>query len=210
VNTELPRTVANVLRKCASSSPIPTAVAVMACLATTIGQPAIAYLTKCMMDALVARSIGGTVRWTCAEFALVAMVAVLARVRASATILMQTRLALRLKLELARSVARRPLSEFESSAFYDTVVRSRRAAEQRAGELVSAAYDATEGMLAVLLYAVILARFSPTALLLLGTIIPSIVVDLRAANEEVVLEKKRTNVSRRASYCEDVLLKRFS
>lgn len=130
--------------------------------------PAIAWVGKALVDAVVARSEVQAEQWVLVEVALVTALLVLGR---SITVVRQTvgaKLGHDVNVRILDKATTLELSDFESPAFYDQLTRARREASSRPIAVVTESFDLTRSLLTLSGYAALLVGYSPLACLALA------------------------------------------
>ncbi|HMJ12936.1 MAG TPA: ABC transporter ATP-binding protein [Polyangiaceae bacterium] len=196
------RTLALVWR---SSRPLTLALMLLTLVGAAV-PPAIAYVGKHIVDAVVARSAELALRWVIIELALVATLASVQRGLSLVRIVLGARLGIDINVNILDKALGLDLEHFEDSEFYDKLTRARREASSRPVALVTDAFQLVQHVLTLAGYAALLVRFSPWAALgLLVATVPATLAEMRYSKAAFRLRNWRSPESRRLMYLEHVL-----
>src|SRR5580700_4487707 len=127
----------------------------------------IAWVGKAIMDAVVARARGATIRWVCYELALVAASALVQRALGLVRSLLGARLGIDINVLILEKALALDLRFFEDPEFYDKLTRARREASSRPIALVTESFGLVQSIITLVGYAALLVRFSGWAVLAL-------------------------------------------
>lgn len=193
-------------RLAVSSSPRGMAALVALTLTAAALPPAIAWVGKLLVDAVVGRAPDDAVRYVAIELALVATLVVLAR---GTQLLRQTlgaRLGHGVNVMILDKALHLDLADFEDPAFYDQLTRARREASSRPIGVVMQVFDLAKGVLTLSGYAALLFGYSPLVCLALAAAsIPATVAEVVFGRAAFRLRNWRSPDSRRLFYMERVL-----
>ncbi|MCC6624547.1 MAG: ABC transporter ATP-binding protein [Deltaproteobacteria bacterium] len=171
---------------------------------------AIALVGKELVDAIVLATRGAphdaVVDWLVVEAALVVALATVQRVLGILRSLLRAQLGHRVNVLILDKALQLELAHFEDADFYDRVTRARREASQRPLSLVTRTFEAIQSGITVTSYAVLLAAFSPLALLVLVAAgLPAFFAEAKFAGDAFRLFKWRTPEVREQGYLETVV-----
>lgn len=199
---QAPRTLALVWR----SSPRTTLVLAGLTLVAAGLAPAVAWVGKQIVDAVVARSAEGALRWVAIELGLVATQAAVQRGLVLIRQTLGARLALDVNVMILEKAQTLELRHFEDPEFYDRLTRARREASSRPISVVSELFQLGQNVLTLAGYAALLLQFSGWAVLvLLLAAVPATVAEMRFSNLAFRLRNWRAPESRKLNYLEFAL-----
>jgi ATP-binding cassette subfamily B protein len=194
---------------------------VIATLVAGLLPAAIAWVGKILVDVIVHASGGqalpgpggiphdGTdalVPWLLVELGLVILLAVNLRLSGIWRSLLRAQLGHRVNVMILDKALELELVHFEDSELYDRITRARREASQRPLSLVLRTFDGIQAGLSLLTYALLLAAFSPLAVLVLVVAgVPAFLAEAKFAGDAFRLFKWRTPEVREQTYLETVL-----
>jgi ATP-binding cassette subfamily B protein len=188
-----------------SSRPLTFALMLLTLFGAAI-PPAVAYVGKRIVDAVVAREGDMTLRWVIVEFALVAGMALVQRGLSLVRTVLGARLGIDINVQILDKALGLDLEHFEDSEFYDKLTRARREASSRPVALVTDAFQLVQHALTLAGYAALLVRFSPWAALgLVLATIPATLAEMRFSKAAFRLRNWRSPESRKLLYLEHVL-----
>ncbi|MBV9949137.1 MAG: ABC transporter ATP-binding protein, partial [Myxococcales bacterium] len=188
-----------------SSAPM-TAALVALTLGGALAPLGVAYAGKRIVDAVVARSQGGTLRWVLVELALVAFLAGVQRGQGLLRSVLGARLGVDINVSILEKALRLDIAHFEDADFYDKLTRARREASVRPIGLVSDAFALVQSLVTLAGYAALLVRFSAwTVLALFAATIPATLAEMRFSKLVFKVRNWRSPESRRLMYLEYVL-----
>ena len=175
--------------------------------------PAIAWVGKLLVDAVVLAADSGlaadadaALRLVLVEGVLVLVQAAGMRAQLTAGSLLRAQLGHRVNHLILEKALELDLIDFEDSEFYDKLTRARREASSRPLSLVNRSFSLIQTGLSLASYTVLLLRFSPWAvLLLLGAAIPAFVVEARFSGAAFRLFKWKSPETRQQMYLETVI-----
>jgi ATP-binding cassette subfamily B protein len=188
-----------------SSRPLTFALMLLTLVGAAI-PPAVAYVGKRIVDAVVAREGDLTLRWVIVEFALVAGMALVQRGLGLVRTVLGARLGIDINVQILDKALGLDLEHFEDSEFYDKLTRARREASSRPVALVTDAFQLVQHVLTLVGYAALLVRFSPWAALgLVLATVPATLAEMRFSKAAFRLRNWRSPESRKLLYLEHVL-----
>ena len=189
-----------------ASSPSGMGALVALTLSSAALPPAIAWVGKLLVDAVVAKDPDAALRWVLVELALVAALVLLSR---GTQLLRQTlgaRLGHGVNVMILEKALRLDLADFEDPAFYDQLTRARREASSRPIAVVMQVFDSVKGALTLAGYAALLCGYSPLVCLALGIAsLPATIAEVRFGQAAFRLRNWRSPDTRRLYYVERVL-----
>ncbi len=174
----------------------------------------IAWVGQHLIDAIVVAARAGSTaaqhdevaRWLAIEAALVVALAIAARVLAMQRALLRALLGHRVNVMILEKALEMDLVHFEDAELYDRMTRARREASSRPLSLVSRTFEGIQTSISLVSYAVLLADFSPLAMLVLAAAgLPSFFAEAKFAGDAFRLFKWRTPETREQTYLETVL-----
>jgi ATP-binding cassette subfamily B protein len=166
----------------------------------------VAYVGKRIVDAVVARSRHGTLRWVLVELALVAAMASVQRGLSLVRSLLGARLGIDINVTILEKALGLDLRYFEDPEFYDKLTRARREASTRPIALVTESFGLVQSAITLAGYAALLVRFSAWSVLaLFAATIPATVAEMRFSKLAFKVRNWRSPESRRLLYLEYVL-----
>jgi ATP-binding cassette, subfamily B, bacterial len=185
----------------------------LALLTLTAGaMPAsVAYVGSLIVDAVVAamRAGGGAqrvVELVILEGVLVASIAAAQRGLSLCQSLMRAQLGQRVNVMILEKALTLELEHFEDSEFYDKLTRARREASTRPLSLVTRTFGLVQNAISLVSYGVLLARFSPWAVLvLLAAGLPAFVAEAKFSGDAFRLFRWRSPETRMQIYLETVI-----
>jgi ATP-binding cassette subfamily B protein len=188
----------------------PTLLAVLVGLTAVSGllPPAVAWVGQRIVDGVVHAKgdVTPALGWLAVEVVLVVGLAVVARGRTAATSLLRARLGHRVNVQILEKALTLDLAHFEDAAFYDRLTRARREASSRPLSLVTHTLDLGRTTLMLGSFGVLLAGFSPWAVLVLVAAgIPSFYVEARFSGEAFRLFSWRAPEAREQNYLETLI-----
>jgi ATP-binding cassette subfamily B protein len=168
--------------------------------------PAIAWVGKLLVDAVVARDPDAAVRFVGIELGLVATLVLLSR---GTQLLRQTlgaRLGHTVNVMILEKAQKLDLADFEDPAFYDQLTRARREASSRPIGVVMQVFDVAKGVLTLSGYAALLLGYSPLVCLALAAAsLPATIAEVVFGRAAFRLRNWRSPDNRRLYYMERVL-----
>ncbi len=189
----------------ASSAKLTVALAVLTLAASAV-PPAIAWAGKAIVDAVVAHSREGTIRWVAIELGLVVAQATVTRSLGLVRSVLGSRLGVDVNVAILSRATKLELRHFEDPEFYDRMTRARREASMRPVTLVTDAFALVQSALTLAGYAAILVRFSPwVVLVLMIATVPATIAEMRFSKTAFRVRNWRSPESRRLMYLEYVL-----
>ncbi|MFO0747076.1 MAG: ABC transporter ATP-binding protein [Myxococcota bacterium] len=171
---------------------------------------AVALVGKQLVDAIVASTKGqpsdAVIRWLVVEAVLVVALAAVTRTLAMLRSLLRALLGQRVNVLILEKALELELVHFEDAELYDRMTRARREASSRPLSLVSRTFDAIQSAISLTSYAVLLAAFSPLALLvMIAAGVPSFIAEAKFAGDAFRLFKWRTPEVREQGYLEMII-----
>ncbi|HEY0708699.1 MAG TPA: ABC transporter ATP-binding protein, partial [Polyangia bacterium] len=178
--------------------------------------PAIAYVGKVIIDAVVAARAAapgtpeaGTdpvVQWVLIELGLIVAAALCERALGLVRQLVGARLAIDVNIMILEKALTLSLRHFEDSEFYDKLTRARREASSRPLSLVQENFQVLRNVLTLAGYIALLTRFSPWfVVVLLVATIPAFASETSFSKARFRLRNWRAPESRKLNYLEYVL-----
>jgi ATP-binding cassette subfamily B protein len=166
----------------------------------------IAYTGKRIVDAVVDRAAGATLRWVLVELALVVAMASVQRGLGLIRSLLGARLGIDVNVTILEKALGLDLRWFEDADFYDKLTRARREASSRPIALVTEAFGLIQSVVTLVGYAALLVRFNGLAVLALcAATVPATVAEMRFSKLAFKVRNWRSPESRRLLYLEYVL-----
>jgi ATP-binding cassette subfamily B protein len=166
----------------------------------------VAYAGKRIVDAVVARSREGTIRWVLVELALVVALAVVQRGLGLVRSLLGARLGVDINVAILEKALGLDLRFFEDADFYDKLTRARREASSRPIALVTGSFGLVQSVVTLAGYAALLLRFRAwTVVALALATIPATLAEMRYSKLAFKVRNWRSPDSRRLLYLEYVL-----
>jgi len=180
-------------------------------LAAGILPAGVAYVGALIVDAVVAAMRSGAsaravVELVVLEGALVASIAAAQRGLSLCQSLLRAQLGQRVNVMILEKALTLELQHFEDSEFYDKLTRARREASTRPLSLVTRTFGLVQNAISLVSYAVLLARFSPWAVLvLLLAGLPAFVAEAKFSGDAFRLFRWRSPETRMQIYLETVI-----
>jgi ATP-binding cassette, subfamily B, bacterial len=166
----------------------------------------VAYAGKRIVDAVVAHSREGTLRWVAVEMALVTTLSLVQRGLAFVRSQLGARLGIDINVTILEKALDLDLRFFEDPEFYDKLTRARREASSRPIALVSESFGLVQSLITLAGYAALLVRFSGWAVLALCVAtLPATLAEMRFSKLAFRVRNWRSPESRRLLYLEYVL-----
>jgi ATP-binding cassette subfamily B protein len=166
----------------------------------------VAYAGKRIVDAVVAHSRGGTLRWVVVELALVTVLATVQRGLGLVRNVLGARLGIDINVTILEKALGLALSHFEDPDFYDKLTRARREASSRPIALVTESFGLVQSIITLVGYAALLVRFNAWSVLaLFAATVPATVAEMRFSKMAFKIRNWRSPESRRLLYLEYVL-----
>jgi ATP-binding cassette, subfamily B, bacterial len=193
-----------------TSSRLTVAMALLT-LAAGILPAAVAYVGALIVDAVVAVMRSGAsarpvVELVVLEGALVATIAAAQRGLSLCQSLLRAQLGQRVNVMILEKALTLELQHFEDSEFYDKLTRARREASTRPLSLVTRTFGLVQNAISLVSYAVVLARFSPWAVLvLLLAGLPAFAAEAKFSGDAFRLFRWRSPETRMQIYLETVI-----
>lgn len=168
--------------------------------------PAIAFVGKKIVDAVVAGSSEDALRWVAVELALVVAQAAVQRANTLVNGVLGSRLGVDINLMILERATKLELRHFEDPDFYDRLTRARREASSRPLGLVLNSYALLTHSLTLAGYAALLVGYNAWVVLaLMVAVVPGTIAEMRYAKEGFRMRNWRSPDSRKALYFEHVL-----
>jgi ATP-binding cassette, subfamily B, bacterial len=198
------------------SSPGGTVVLAVLTVVSAALAPAIAYVGKIIVDAVVAaRGASGpaaeaatlqAVTWVVIELGLVAASALIERGLGLCRQLVGSRLGIDVNTRILEKALTLDLRHFEDSEYYDKLTRARREASSRPLSLVQENFQVLRNGLTLAGYSVLLVTFAPwLVLVLLAATIPAFAAEAAFSRAGFRLRNRRAPEVRRLNYLEYVM-----
>jgi ATP-binding cassette subfamily B protein len=177
---------------------------------------AMAYVGALIIDAVLAAtkiaSDSGVINMT-RVFTLVVIEALIVAALAGAQrgislcqALLRAQLGQRVNVMILEKALTLELAQFEDSEFYDKLTRARREASSRPLSLINRTFGLGQNMISLISYGVLLAQFSPWAVLILVLAgLPAFVAETRFSGEAFTLFRWRSPETRMQMYLESVI-----
>jgi len=166
----------------------------------------VAYAGKRIVDAVVSRSGGATLRWVLCELGLVVSMALVQRGLGLVRSVLGARLGVDINVTILEKALGLDLRFFEDPDFYDKLTRARREASSRPIALITTAFGLVQSAITLLGYGALLVRFSGWAVLALClATVPATVAEMRFSKLAFKIRNWRSPESRRLTYLEYVL-----
>ncbi len=199
------------------SSPRGTVALAALTLVSAVIPPAIAYVGKIIIDAVVeSRStatallhdaaVNRALSWVVLELGLVMLSALLERALGLVRQLVGTRLGIDVNVMILEKALRLDLRHFENAEFYDKLTRARREASSRPLSLIQENFQVLRNGLTLAGYMAMLAGFSAwTVLALLVATVPAFLAEAKFSGVAFRLRNWRSPDARQLSYLEYVM-----
>jgi ATP-binding cassette subfamily B protein len=166
----------------------------------------VAVAGKRIVDAVVAHSREGTLRWVLFELACVVVLALVQRGLGLVRSLLGARLGVDINVTILEKALGLDLRFFEDADFYDKLTRARREASSRPIALITDSFGLVQSVLTLAGYAALLVHFSGWAVLALAlATVPATVAEMRFSKLAFKIRNWRSPESRRLLYLEYVL-----
>ena len=175
---------------------------------------AAAWVGKLIVDSVVAgiaaggdaASTAAVLRYVALEALIVTAIAAATRVISTCESLLRAQLGQRVNEMILEKALTLDIRHFEDSEFYDKLTRARREASSRPLSLVTKTFGLLQNSIALTSYAVLLAAFSPWAVVLLVVAgLPAFVAEAKFSGDAFRLFKWRSPETRKQLYLEAVL-----
>ncbi len=145
------------------------------------------------------------------EFVLIMLSAILTQARTLIEHVLHARLNYSINTLIIRKALSLDLQFFEDSKFYDQLQNARREADWRALSIMNASFLATQNLLTLISFAVLLLAFSPfVALILFVAVLPAFIAQNRFSRLSFRMLSWRAPEARRMNYFEYLLTDIFS
>ncbi len=168
--------------------------------------PAMAYVGKLIIDAVVAQNSERTIKMVLIEFGLIALTSLVLRVLFLSRTLLGNRLGIEVNAMILQKSIELDLAQIENSEFYDKLTRARREASSRSLQMVTDSFQFVQNLLTLLGYITLLFAFSPWAVFaLIIASIPATISEMVFATVSFQLYNWRSQDRRRMSYMEYVI-----
>lgn len=168
--------------------------------------PALAYVGKLIIDAVVASLVERTIELVIAEFALIAAITLVQRSLFLARTLLGNRLGIDVNTSILQKAAQLDLAQIENSEFYDKLNRARQEASSRSLAVVTDTFQFLQNALTLFGYIALLLSFSGWAVLaLVIASLPATIAEMRFSSIGFKLYNWRSADRRRLAYMEYVL-----
>ncbi len=168
--------------------------------------PALAYVGKLIIDAVVAHLVERTVFLVLAELGLIAAITVVQRSVFLARTLLGNRLGIDVNALILQKAIALDLAQIENSEFYDKLNRARQEASTRSLQMVTDSFQFLQNALTLFGYMALLLSFSGWAVLaLVLASLPATIAEMRFSSIGFRLYNWRSPERRQLSYMEYVL-----
>jgi ATP-binding cassette subfamily B protein len=182
---------------------------------------AVAWVGQLIVDGVVAAAaqhqaegtapLAPVLRWVLLEAAIVAALAGTQRALSASESLLRAQLGQRVNVMILEKALTLQLAHFEDSEFYDKLTRARREASTRPLGLVIRTFGLVQNGVSLISYGVLLAHFSPWAVLLLvAGGLPVFIAEAKFSGDAFRLFRWRAPESRMRNYLETVLAREDS
>jgi ATP-binding cassette subfamily B protein len=166
----------------------------------------IAWVSKAIMDAVVARSPETTLRWVLVELGLIALQSLVQRALGLVRSLLGARLSVDINVLILERALHLDLRHFEDAEFYDRLTRARREASSRPLSVVSESFQLLQHVITLAGYVALLWRYNRLAVLgLVIAAVPATLVEMKFSATAFRLRNWRSPEARRMNYLEHVL-----
>ncbi len=168
--------------------------------------PALAWIGKLIIDAVVARDVERSVRLVLAELGLIALVTIVQRTLFLARTLLGNRLGVDVNVMILEKAVALELAQIENSEFYDKMNRARQEASSRSLSMVTDTLQFLQNALTLFGYVALLFSFSGWAVLaLMLASLPATVAEMKFSSIGFRLYNWRSPERRKMAYMEYVL-----
>ncbi|HVY44252.1 MAG TPA: ABC transporter ATP-binding protein [Minicystis sp.] len=166
----------------------------------------VAWIGKAIVDAVVARDRGATLRFVLVELALVASLALAQRGLAYVRAQLGARLGIDVNVTILEKALRLSLRHFEDPEYYDQLTRARREASSRPISMVTSSFGIVQNAITLAGYIALLIRFSTLAVVaLVVASIPATVAEVKFSGVAFRMRNWRSQDTRKLNYLEYVL-----
>jgi ATP-binding cassette subfamily B protein len=188
------------------SSPKLSAAIFALTVAASLLAPAMAYVGKLIVDAVVAGSAERVIRFVALEFLLLAASSAIQRALYLCRSLLGSRLGITVNAQVLEKALSVDLPRMEDPDFYDKMNRARMEASSRSMSLVTDAFQLVQNALILLGYISLLLSFSRLAVLaMILASVPATIAEMRFSQQGFRLFNWRSPERRKMSYLEIVL-----
>lgn len=168
--------------------------------------PAMAFVGKLIVDAVVAQDMNRTLWTVILEFGLITAISVVQRSLFLSRSLLGNRLGIEVNTMILRKAVGLDLAQIENSEFYDKMNRARQEASSRSLAVVTDSFQFVQNALTLFGYMALLLNFSGWAILaLVVASLPATWAEMKFSNIGFRLYNWRSPERRRMSYMEYVL-----
>lgn len=168
--------------------------------------PALAYVGKLIIDAVVAHSAERTVELVVVEFGIIAAITIVQRALFLARTLLGNRLGINVNTMILEKAVALDLAQIENSEFYDKLNRARQEASSRSLSMVTDTFQFIQNALTLFGYIALLLSFSHWAVLaLVLASLPATIAEMRFSSIGFRLYNWRSADRRKLAYMEYVL-----
>ncbi|RZA05819.1 MAG: ABC transporter ATP-binding protein, partial [Proteobacteria bacterium] len=168
--------------------------------------PAMAYVGKLIIDAVVAKDTDRTIEFVLLEFGLIGAITVVQRTLFLVRTLLGNRLGINVNSSILDKAVELDLSQIENSEFYDKLNRARQEASSRSLSMVTDTFQFIQNALTLFGYVALLLAFSGWAVLaLVLASLPATYAEMRFSSIGFRLYNWRSADRRRLAYMEYVL-----
>ncbi|MSR88331.1 MAG: ABC transporter ATP-binding protein [Candidatus Margulisbacteria bacterium] len=166
----------------------------------------IAYISKVIIDAIVAKTVSASLAWVCIEGAVVIIQTGVLRFLFLCQSLLGAKLGADVNILILEKAVTLNLSHFEDSEVYDQLTRARQQASVRPVAMVTDTLQLVQNTLTFFGYVGLLFSCSPWMVCgLILAAIPATVSEMRFSNSAFRLRNRRSPDTRRLNYLEYVL-----
>lgn len=188
-----------------ASPPLGLAILALTLMSAALA-PAMAYVGKLIIDAVVAQDHDQTLKYVLLEFLLIASIAVVQRSLFLCRSLLGNRLGIQVNTMILRKAVSLDLAQIENSEYYDKMNRARQEASARSLSVVTDSFQFVQNALTLFGYMALLLSFSGWAILaMVIASIPATWAEMRFSNIGFRLYNWRSPERRKMSYMEYVL-----
>jgi len=171
----------------------------------------IAYVGKEIVDAVVTamaspeHALGPTLSWVGLELALILGAHTTGQYIGYTAQLLRARLALHIDVIIFEKALRLSVKHFEDADFMDVLERARKESSWRPLEMITHGLRLCRNVVTLIGFAVLLAQFSPFAVLALSLAGLPFLAEVRYAAEQYLIHARRTPDERQAHYLQQLL-----
>lgn len=168
--------------------------------------PAMAYVGKLIIDAVVSQDVERTIRLVLSELALICLITATQRTLFLVRTLLGNRLGIDVNSTILEKAVELDLAQIENSEFYDKLTRARQEASSRSLQVVTDTFQFLQNFLTLLAYIALLWSFSHwTVFALVLASLPATYAEMRFSAIGFKVYNWRSADRRRLNYIEYVL-----